>query len=156
MQLDNLTKTVALRIINLLHLLFVLFIVFIPFININYFLLVHAVITPFLIAHWYTENDMCILTLIEKEIRKSIIKNSKDNELNENDDNDDKQIEKDCFTCKLIGPVYNFVGDYKEFSKLIYGVTFFLWLISSTRLLMKYKSGRISSFEDLFLIQFNE
>lgn len=128
---------ILLNTITYLHLLFVGFIVAIPFTNSNYFLLLHAILVPFIVFHWILNDNTCILTVIEKKIRK--------NYLNKADD-------EECVTCKLIEPVYDFKKNYSKFSAIIYTITILLWLISVSRLLYKYKTGQISSFQDLLAL----
>jgi hypothetical protein len=77
------------------------------------------------------------LTIIERKLRKQIY----------GDVNDD-----DCITCKLIEPVYDFRKNYKGFTIIIYTITIMLWLISTGKLLYKYKSGSINGIKDLFII----
>ena len=131
-------KDILLKIITLLHVLFVIFVVITPFIDSNYFLFIHSIFIPFLILHWICNDNTCVLTIIERKLRKEIKKT---------DDIDD-----DCITCKLIEPVYDFRKNYKTFTILIYGITLSLWSISICRLLHKYNNNTISEFKDLFII----
>lgn len=98
-------------IINFLHFCFVLFVVITPFFQNANLLFLHILIVPFMIAHWITNNNSCSLTLIERKLSNS-----------ENDD--------DCFTCKLIEPVYDFKKNNVDKSDVIYFVTVVLWIIS--------------------------
>ena len=131
-------KDILLKIITLLHVLFVIFVVVTPFINSNYFLFIHSIFIPFLILHWICNDNTCVLTIIERKLRK---------EINKTDNVDD-----DCITCKLIEPVYDFRKNYKTFTILIYGITLSLWSISVGRLIYKYNNNSISEFKDLFII----
>lgn len=131
-------KEILLKIITLSHILLVLFVVLTPFIGSNYFLLLHAIFVPFMMIHWICNDNTCILTVIEKKIRKSI--------------HGDKYKQDDCITCKLIEPVYDFRKNYKTFSVIIYSLTTLLWVISAGKLYCKYKSGQIKSIVDLFLL----
>jgi len=124
---------ILLKIIKLFHIIFVLFVTVTPFVNSNYFLFLHTIFVPFLILHWICNDNTCVLTILERKLR--------------NQKNDD-----DCITCKLIEPVYDFRKNYKQFSALIYTVTICLWLLSVGKLLCKYRSGKISSYQDLFVI----
>lgn len=130
-------KDILLKFITLLHVLFVIFVVVTPFVNSNYFLFIHSIFIPFLILHWICNDNTCVLTIIERKLRK---------EINKTDDVDD-----DCITCKLIEPVYDFRKNYKTFTILIYGITLLLWSISAGRLIYKYNNGTISEFKDLFI-----
>ncbi len=131
-------KDILLKIITLLHVLFVVFVVITPFIDSNYFLFIHSIFIPFLILHWICNDNTCVLTIIERKLRKEIKKT---------DDVDD-----DCITCKLIEPVYDFRKNYKTFTILIYGITLSLWGISIGKLFYKYNNNIISEFKDLFII----
>ncbi|AYV76916.1 MAG: hypothetical protein Barrevirus3_36, partial [Barrevirus sp.] len=112
----------------------------IPFTNMNYFLMLHAIFLPFIMLHWVCNDNTCVLTVIEKSLRKKIYgENNKD-------------VEDSCITCKLIEPVYDFRKNYATFSTIIYTITIILWLISVSKLAYKYNVGEISSYEDLFTI----
>jgi len=130
-------KIILLRIINLLHILLVIFSILTPFTNSNYFLILHAIIIPFIILHWLFNNNTCSLTLLEKTLKKEIYGND---------------VEHDCITCKLIEPVYDFKNNYKKFSIFIYGSSIILWLITIIKLTYKFKTGQISKLNQLFLI----
>jgi len=92
---------------------------------------------PLLILHWICNNNICALTLIEKKIRRDIYK--------EKDD-------ENCFTCKLIEPIYDFKKNYKEYTIALYIITISLWLISSGKLYYKYSTKNITELKDLFTI----
>lgn len=125
-------------LITIMHILFILFVVITPFTNNNYLLLLHAVVIPFVLFHWILNDDTCVLTMIERFLKKSIYK--------------DNYSEESCFTCRLIEPVYNFVDDNKKFSKIIYITIIILWFISSGKLLYKYHTNQITNWKDLFII----
>jgi hypothetical protein len=57
----------------------------------------------------------------------------------------------DCFTSRLINPIYDFKANNKDFSTIIYLITITLWLISSGKLYNKYKNGEIQSIYDFSL-----
>ncbi len=130
-------KGILLKIITLLHILLVIFVIVTPFINSNYFLLLRALFIPFLILHWICNDNTCVLTIIERNLRKQIY---------------GKVDEEDCITCRLIEPVYDFRKNYATFTIIIYVITILLWLISAGKLVFKYKSGNIKSVTDLFII----
>jgi hypothetical protein len=127
---------IFLKIVTFLHVLLILFIIIIPFTNYNYLLLLHAIIVPFIMFHWILNDNTCILTIIEKHLRKQIYGETAKAE--------------DCFTCRLIEPIYDFANNYDTLSKIIYVVTFSLWLFGVYRLYSKYQSGEIKSFYELF------
>jgi hypothetical protein len=76
--------------------------------------------------------------MIEKNLKKSIYKEEYD--------------EESCFTCRLIEPVYSFVDDNKKFSVIIYVIVMILWMMSSGKLLNKYRTGEIDNWKQLFII----
>jgi len=124
-----------LKFITLIHLLLVLFILIVPFLGINYFLLLHTIIVPFIVMHWVFNDNTCALTLLEKQLKKTVY---------------GEVDEDECFTCRLINPVYDFKKDYQTFSLIIYTTTISLWLISAGTLLYRYNTGIITSWTDLF------
>lgn len=130
-------KDILLKLITLLHVLFVLFVVVTPFTNSNYFLLIHLIFIPFLLIHWICNDNTCILTIIERKLRKEIY---------------GEVDEDDCITCRLIEPVYDFRKNYRTFSIIIYTITILLWLISAGKLYYGYHTGEIKGIKDLFTI----
>jgi hypothetical protein len=128
-------KEILLKIITLIHILFVLFVVVAPFTSSNYILFVHAIFIPFLLVHWVCNDNTCVLTIIERKLRKQLYKDYDDD---------------DCITCRLVEPVYDFRKNYKSFTVLIYTVTILLWSISVSKLAYRYKGGEIKSYKDLF------
>jgi hypothetical protein len=65
-------KDLLLKFITLLHTLFVLFVVVTPFIDSNYFLFLHLMIVPFVMFHWVLNDNTCVLTIIERKLRKDL------------------------------------------------------------------------------------
>jgi len=95
--------------IRILHVVLILFIVLLPLIEVDeLLLLLHIVTIISLIIHWKTNNDICILTLIEGYFRGIPYKKG--------------------FLQQLIGPVYNF-----ESSGLVYQVIVCFLIHSSIR-----------------------
>lgn len=127
-----------LKIIQVTHILIILFVLSIPFTNSNYLLMMHSIFIPFMILHWVTNNNTCVLTLAERNIRKVISK--------------EKVKDDDCFTCQLIEPIFDFTKNYETFSKITYILTILLWSISTGKLYSKYKNHEISKIKDLFVI----
>ena len=127
---------ILLKLISLLHVIFVLFVILAPFSNSNYLLMLHAIFIPFVMLHWICNDNTCVLTVIERNLRRQI--------------SGQENVDDDCITCKLIEPVYDFRKDYATFSTIIYVIAITLWLISVIRLAYKYKTGEITSYIDLF------
>lgn len=124
-----------LYVIIILHFILVLFIVLTPFFGNNYFMMLHSIVVPFIILHWVLNDNNCSLTLMEKELRKSIYGTEPD--------------PNECFTYNLIAPVYDFKKNNVEFQEIIYTVTITLWLISIYRLYDNWSNGKLSRIEDL-------
>lgn len=130
-------SNIILNIIWLCHLLVVCFVVGIPFFGNYYFLFLHSIIVPFIMFHWYVNDNTCVLSLMELHIRKNM--------------GQENVEEKDCFTCQLINPVYDFRANYSEWTALIYTITIFLWYVSLCKLYDGFNSGNIKSFKDLII-----
>lgn len=118
-----------------LHFLLVLFVTLTPFVGNNYFLMMHAIVVPFIILHWILNDNNCSLTLMEKQLRKSLYGTEPD--------------PNDCFTFNLIAPVYDFKKNNEDFQVIIYGVTVTLWFITIYRLYSNWSEGKLSRIEDL-------
>ena len=132
---------IFLYIISIIHLAFIFFVIGTPFLtDINALLLLHIVLVPFMLAHWITDNNMCTLTMIEKYIRVQVYGPSALDKLD------------NCFTCRIIEPVYDFDKNFDKFQKFLYGFTIFLWLASLYKLYLNHKNGKLKSFYDLFMV----
>lgn len=125
------------KAIQLIHLIIVLFVIIVPFTNSPYFLMLHAIFVPFLWLHWLTNNDTCCLTMLEKYIRGTKT----------------KEEEEECFTCRLINPIFNFKKNNIDSSKMIYILTISMWIITIVRLSLKFKNKEITKLMDLFEIK---
>lgn len=90
-----------------------------------------------MMVHWILNNNTCFLTLLEKFIRNK-------NGISINNE--------DCFTCRLIEPVYDFKKNYNKLSNIIYLGTTSLWILSFFKLYNKYKSGEIKNIYDFYKI----
>jgi hypothetical protein len=128
-------KKLMLNLIVILHFIFVLFVILTPFIGNNYFLVLHAFIVPFMMLHWVTNNNTCALTIMEKNLRKKIYGIEPDPD--------------ECFSYRLIAPVYDFKKNNDDLSTIIFLITIALWLVTIFRLYRNYKNGKLSSLEDL-------
>jgi hypothetical protein len=124
-----------LNIISFMHLLLILFVIGVPILSNDLMLIIlHAWIIPFILLHWYLNDNKCMLVVIEKRIREKIYGKNHD------------IYDKDCISCKLIEPVYDF---NKTMEKLKLGnilciITLTMWLISVSKIQHKYSSGEIS------------
>jgi hypothetical protein len=129
--------SLALVIISILHIIVILFVLITPFTNYNYFLFMHAIIVPFIMLHWYLNNNTCSLTIAEKEIRKRM--NGGNNEVDDDE----------CYTYKFIAPIYDFNKNHEEYSQFIYLLTTGLWFVTLYKLYTKFSDGSIKSITDL-------
>lgn len=136
--MSDILNKIKLKLILVCHILLVCFVVISPFLNSNFMLLMHLIIVPFIMVHWLLNNNICALTLMEKKLREKIYGTTENQE--------------DCFTCKIIEPVYDFKKNYKHQSTAIYGITTLLILITLIRLFHRYKCGYITKFHDLFIL----
>lgn len=128
-------NSALLNIIVLVHFVFVVFIVVTPFVGNNYFLILHAIVVPFMMAHWYLNDNTCALTIMEKEIRYRISGSYPNPD--------------DCITYNLIAPVYDFKKNNEDASMMIYIITISLWVYTLIRLYLNYRNGKLSKLEDL-------
>ena len=117
-------------IINILHFVYVLFVMITPFTNSARLLFLHVLMMPLMLAHWYTNSNICSLTEFEMYF-------SSNKSLN------------NCFTCKFIYPIYNFSQNYQRYIIFSYVVVAILWFISLYKLCHLYQNGEITSFRDL-------
>lgn len=123
-----------LNLIMFCHFVIVCLVIGIPFFGNNYLLLMHVICVPFIMCHWLMNDNTCVLTLMEIELRKKL----------------KMSIDKtECFTCQLINPIYDFKANNEEWSNIIYGITTILFLISFYKLYSMYDRGEINSMEDL-------
>jgi hypothetical protein len=90
-----------------------------------------------MMAHWYTNDNNCALTMMEKKIRQNIY--------------GDEPDPNDCFTFNLIAPVYDFKKNNNDMAFIIYTVTTILWGYTLLRLYLNYRDGKLSKLEDLML-----
>lgn len=120
--------------IQILHLVFILFVLITPFTNNAQLLLLHAVTIPFLYIHWILNDDTCMLTVLERYYRLKAYGKIDNNE---------------CFTHRLISPIYKFNGNHAKWSRFIYIITFVLWLISVYKLYRKVQTGEFDSWKEL-------
>lgn len=130
-------RLAILKLITLLHIIFILFMLLSPLMDSNYFLLLHAICVPFMVLHWICNDNTCILTVIEKKLRKEVYGMTSD---------------EDCITCRMIEPVYDFKNNHKLHSRIIYIITFILWIISAGKLYCKWKRGDIRDVRGLLEI----
>lgn len=127
-----------LKLITLLHIALILFIACVPLLSSNYFLLMHFISVPFIVMHWIMNNNTCCLTVAERALKRKLY--------------GDDYKEEECFTCRLIEPVYDVTKNHEKFRMGLYGVMVFLWMISTGKLVRRRMNGQIPSWQHLFLI----
>ena len=120
--------------INIIHLIVIIFVLAAPFSNSNYLMILHIIVVPFIMLHWLLNNNTCCLTIAERYIREKTVGTPVKPE--------------ECFTYKLIAPIYDFSKEYETFSALIYILTISVWLISVYNISHKICSGEIKKIED--------
>lgn len=126
-----------LDLIVILHFIFVLFILLTPFVGNNYFLILHAIVVPFMMAHWVMNDNNCALTLMEKQLRKTVYGKEPDPD--------------DCFTYNLIAPVYDFKKNNGDLSVFIYLATIMLWFVTLYRLYGNWSDGKLQRLEHILM-----
>lgn len=89
--------------------------------------------------HWILNNNTCALSLLEVEIRKKLNNGIEVDRKNE------------CFTCRIIDPIYDLTANYDNYATFIYTITTLLWLISIGKLSYKVCTGEINCFAQLFM-----
>ena len=118
---------IAANIIAFLHLLIIIFITVTPFISSNPLVLIYyCYILFFIMLHWFTMNDTCVLTLIESKLR-----GKRDNQ---------------TFIGRLVKPVYNVSS--KELHVLAIGL--FIYALLKSRIWEKENYQMITN---LFYVQ---
>lgn len=125
-----------LQIITFVHILVILFIIIVPFTSCNYLLLLYIIVVPFIVFHWVINDNTCALTLLEQHVRSELY--------------GEPTNRNDCFTARLIEPIYDFANDYQSFSTAIYIGVFLLWALAVYKLYAKYRDGELRTFADLF------
>ena len=126
------------QLIAFVHILYILFIIIVPFTNSNFLLLIYVVFVPFMMLHWVLNDNTCVLTLIECNLRTQLY--------------GEAPKKDECFTSRLIEPIYDFKSNYESMSTAIYVITIALWALAVYKLYSKYTCGEITSFDDLFLL----
>lgn len=100
------------NLIWIFHFLVVLFVIIAPFSNVPIILLLHATFSISLLVHWYTNNNICSLSLMESQLRGLDYTES--------------------FTHRLISPIYDI--SKTEWSNVSYIITLLLFTISAAKI----------------------
>lgn len=100
-------------IINIVHILIILYVLFGWVINNTAFLTLHVTLCISLLTHWYSNSDMCSLTLLESKLR-GIPYNG-------------------AFTYNIVSPIYKI--SEKSWNKIAYLITILVLVISLYKLI---------------------
>ena len=101
------------NIIFILHLFFTIAIIYIPFTKDEYLLNLYIIIIPFILYHWATNDDTCILTILEQKLRKT--------------------TKKETFFQRLLDPIYNVPNDVIGILSKTYLLLMFYYVMIKTK-----------------------
>ena len=99
-------NSIAIFIIRLIHIIIILLSLLVPFYGNTMLRTMYFISIPFLLVHWITNNDVCVLSIMETIVRGL----------------DDK---KDCFMCNVLEPVFKI--NHLSMSYLMYFTAITLW-----------------------------
>ena len=85
-------------------------------------------------AHWIANDNNCVLTVIEKSLRKKIYGY--------------EPQPHECISYKIIAPIYDFTKNNYDLSNIIYIITIGLWFIGIHKIYSNYKNGKLRNFRD--------
>jgi hypothetical protein len=126
---------VCLYVIMILHFIFICFLALTPFFGHNWLMAIYLVIGPFLMAHWYCNNNTCAMTIIEFKIREKIYGPTARN---------------DCFMSRLIDPIYEINQKHPQYESTFYIIIIILCLICAYKLITRYRRGEIKDAYDFY------
>lgn len=109
-----------LLIINGIHMMYLLFVVLTPFTDNLFLLILHSVILPFMMGHWYLNNNTCAITICEKLIRYKLYGEIPD--------------DNECFMGNLINPVFDLCLNNSDLEYYLYIGSTLLWSMSVYKL----------------------
>jgi hypothetical protein len=95
-------------IIFVFHCLIILFVLFAPFTQIPAILIIHITFAICLLLHWYTNSNVCSLTVLEANLRGL--------------------PRTDTFTHQFIGPIYDISST--DLSNIVHIITYIMMFIS--------------------------
>ena len=130
--------SIVLRCITFVHVIMIVFMLFVPFVRSNYLLFLHFILVPLMVAHWFLNDNICIITTIEKKLRYMVYRN--------------ENIFSDCVTCRIIDPIFNYQDDHKDRGNIAYLIMGSLWLFSFCHLLYRHDQGKVKSWQHLMVI----
>lgn len=115
----NKTNILLANAISLFHIMIILFVLIAPFTNIVALLILHVTFCLSLLVHWYTNNNICSLSVMEAKLRGLEY--------------------TDSFSHKFIGPVYDV--SKTTWSTICYIITIVLMIVSIHYI---YKSNKFN------------
>ena len=112
-------------LVRLFHMFVVCFILFIPFMKVPWLVnLLHTVSVMSLLLHWYLDQDVCVLTILESALSGVRLSES--------------------FMYKLVSPIYR-IRD-SDLKKIVWVVTPVLGMITLKKLYDDYVHGNVQFF----------
>lgn len=118
-------------VVRAIHLFFVLVVVISPFYAEQLSLTTYVVLLPFVVLHWVSADNTCILTAMERKLRLNA--------------GEECSSDDDLFIGSLISPVYDVHKHLPQLSDLIYIGTLLLWLFAAFRLRELYLTNGIGA-----------
>lgn len=113
------TNIILANMISIFHIIIILFVLIAPFTNIVAILILHATFCLSLLVHWYSNNNICSLSVMEAKLRGLDY--------------------TDSFSHKFIGPIYDI--SKTTWSNICYIITITLMIVSIYYI---YKSNKFS------------
>jgi hypothetical protein len=112
-RVEHMPNQIAALAVGAAHLALVAYVVYVPFFGDRNLLRLYAFAMPFLYIHWFTNDDTCFLTLVEKRLR--------------GDAGDAGFLER------IISPVYKFQGG-RASNAFVWVASLFLWTVAVLRI----------------------
>lgn len=113
--------------IFLIHIGVVLFILFMPYVNNVCLLFLYVVISSGILVHWIGNNDICILTEIEKKLNKTISAKEQDK----------------YFLEQIISPIYTFPHMHEKLHYISYVILIFGLSLSLSKLIYRMQTEKL-------------
>ena len=126
---------VCLYIIMILHFIFICFLGLTPFFGPNWMMSIYLLIGPFLMAHWYCNNNTCAMTIIEYKIREKIYGPTK---------------RGDCFMSRLIDPIYEINQNHPAYANVFYFIITILCAVCAYKLITRYRRSELKDIYDFY------
>ncbi len=119
----------------ILHFIFICFLAFTPFFGYNWLMFIFLIVGPFIMAHWYYNNNTCALTIIEYRIREKLYGPTNRN---------------DCFMARLIDPIYEINQNHPHYESTFYLIVILLCIICAYKLITRYINGDLKDIYDFY------